>query len=41
MQRNEALRVAFIDVVNTLRYGKVNTEYYSKLVKADIDGKDK
>lgn len=41
MQRNEALRVAFIDVVETLRDGKVNTEYYSKLVKADINGKDK
>ncbi|GAU12085.1 hypothetical protein TSUD_00510 [Trifolium subterraneum] len=41
MQRNEALRVAFIDVVETLRDGLVNTEYYSKLVKADINGKDK
>lgn len=41
MQRNEALRVAFIDVVETLRDGRVNTEYYSKLVKADINGKDK
>ncbi|XP_058774455.1 callose synthase 9-like [Vicia villosa] len=41
MQRNEALRVAFIDVVETLRDGQVNTEYYSKLVKADINGKDK
>jgi hypothetical protein len=39
--RNEALRVAFIDVVENLRYGKVNTEHYSKLVKADINGKDK
>jgi len=39
--RNEALRVAFIDVVETLKEGKVNTEYYSKLVKADINGKDK
>lgn len=39
--RNEALRVAFIDVVETLRDGKVNTEYYSKLVKADVNGKDK
>ncbi|KAK4266518.1 hypothetical protein QN277_027422 [Acacia crassicarpa] len=38
MQRNEALRVAFIDVVETLNGGK---EYYSKLVKADINGKDK
>ncbi|KAL4289406.1 hypothetical protein AHAS_Ahas19G0383000 [Arachis hypogaea] len=41
MQRNEALRVAFIDTVETLRDGKVNTEYYSKLVKADVNGKDK
>ncbi|KAK6144004.1 hypothetical protein DH2020_020824 [Rehmannia glutinosa] len=41
MQRNEALRVAFIDVVETLRDGKVHTEYFSKLVKADINGKDK
>ncbi|ESW14638.1 hypothetical protein PHAVU_007G004900 [Phaseolus vulgaris] len=41
MQRNEALRVAFIDVVETLKEGKVNTEYYSKLVKADVNGKDK
>ncbi|XP_027148631.1 callose synthase 9 [Coffea eugenioides] len=40
MQRNEALRVAFIDVVETLKDGKVHTEYYSKLVKADINGKD-
>ncbi|CAL0316284.1 unnamed protein product [Lupinus luteus] len=41
MQRNEALRVAFIDVVETVRDGNVSTEYYSKLVKADINGKDK
>ncbi|CAM8889972.1 unnamed protein product [Rhodiola kirilowii] len=41
MQRNEALRVAFIDVVETLKDGKVHTEYYSKLVKADISGNDK
>ncbi|KAK1589242.1 hypothetical protein Q3G72_031874 [Acer saccharum] len=41
MQRNEALRVAFIDEVETLRDGKVHTEFYSKLVKADINGKDK
>lgn len=39
--RNEALRVAFIDVVETLKDGKVHTEYFSKLVKADINGKDK
>ncbi|KAK9941340.1 hypothetical protein M0R45_017946 [Rubus argutus] len=41
MQRNEALRVAFIDEVETLKDGKVNREFYSKLVKADINGKDK
>lgn len=41
MQRNEALRVAFIDEVETLKDGKVHTEYFSKLVKADINGKDK
>ncbi|XP_021771976.1 callose synthase 9-like [Chenopodium quinoa] len=41
MQRNEALRVAFIDVVETMKDGKVQTEYYSKLVKADINGQDK
>ncbi|XP_077221579.1 glucan synthase-like 10 [Tasmannia lanceolata] len=41
MQRNEALRVAFIDVVETLKDGSVHTEFYSKLVKADIHGKDK
>ncbi|VFQ83916.1 unnamed protein product [Cuscuta campestris] len=41
MQRNEALRVAFIDEVETLIEGKVHEEYFSKLVKADINGKDK
>ncbi|XP_007014805.2 PREDICTED: callose synthase 9 [Theobroma cacao] len=41
MQRNEALRVAFIDVVEILKDGEVHTEYFSKLVKADINGKDK
>lgn len=41
MQRNEALRVAFIDVVETMKDGIVQTEFYSKLVKADINGKDK
>lgn len=40
MQRNEALRVAYIDSVETLKDGKVQTEFYSKLVKADINGKD-
>ncbi|XAR54567.1 1,3-beta-glucan synthase [Bertholletia excelsa] len=41
MQRNEALRVAFIDDVETLKDGNVQTEYYSKLVKGDINGKDR
>eukprot|EP00252_Welwitschia_mirabilis_P020487 TRINITY_DN5035_c0_g1_i1.p1 TRINITY_DN5035_c0_g1~~TRINITY_DN5035_c0_g1_i1.p1 ORF type:complete len:1905 (-),score=310.30 TRINITY_DN5035_c0_g1_i1:173-5887(-) len=41
MQRNEALRVAFIDVVETLKEGKVQKEFYSKLVKADVHGKDR
>ncbi|KAF8094628.1 hypothetical protein N665_0358s0010 [Sinapis alba] len=41
MQRNEALRIAYIDVVDTLKEGNSHKEYYSKLVKADIDGKDK
>ncbi|XP_062209649.1 callose synthase 9 isoform X2 [Phragmites australis] len=41
MQRNEALRVAYIDVVESVKNGKPTTEYYSKLVKADIHGKDK
>eukprot|EP01018_Ginkgo_biloba_P032191 Gb_22029 [translate_table: standard] len=40
MQRNEALRVAFIDIVESLKDGKVFKEFYSKLVKADTDGKD-
>jgi callose synthase len=41
MQRNEALRIAYIDVVDSPKEGKSHTEYYSKLVKADISGKDK
>ncbi|KAH7543621.1 hypothetical protein FEM48_Zijuj02G0203200 [Ziziphus jujuba var. spinosa] len=41
MQRNEALRVAFIDEVETIKDGKVQREFFSKLVKADINGKDK
>ncbi|KAF5447956.1 hypothetical protein F2P56_033466 [Juglans regia] len=41
MQRNEALRVAFIDIVETSKDGNVQTEFYSKLVKADINRKDK
>ncbi|KAJ9549228.1 hypothetical protein OSB04_021771 [Centaurea solstitialis] len=41
LQKNEALRVAFIDEVETLTDGKVNKEYFSKLVKGDINGKDK
>lgn len=39
--RNEALRVAFIHVEeNIMADGKVSKEFYSKLVKADIHGKD-
>ncbi|CAL4937331.1 unnamed protein product [Urochloa decumbens] len=41
MQRNEALRVAYIDEVESVKNGRPSTEYYSKLVKADIHGKDK
>nr|CAB3502210.1 unnamed protein product [Digitaria exilis] len=41
MQRNEALRVAYIDEVESVKNGKPSTEYFSKLVKADIHGKDK
>ncbi|KAE8037014.1 hypothetical protein FH972_009641 [Carpinus fangiana] len=41
MQRNEALRVAFIDEVENLKDGILHKEFYSKLVKADINGKDK
>jgi callose synthase len=39
--RNEALRIAYIDVIESVKNGKPSTEYYSKLVKADIHGKDK
>ena len=39
--RNEALRVAFIHVEESgAAEGKVSKEFYSKLVKADIHGKD-
>ncbi|KAF8395923.1 hypothetical protein HHK36_019878 [Tetracentron sinense] len=41
MQRNEALRVAFIDEIEALKDGIGHKEFYSKLVKADINGKDK
>ncbi|XP_030938469.1 callose synthase 10 isoform X3 [Quercus lobata] len=41
LQRNEALRVAFIHVEESgAAEGKVLKEFYSKLVKADIHGKD-
>ncbi|VFQ97396.1 unnamed protein product [Cuscuta campestris] len=41
LQRNEALRVAFIHVEeHTQANGKVSKEFYSKLVKADAHGKD-
>ena len=39
--RNEALRVAYIHVEETgTADQKIVKEYYSKLVKADINGKD-
>jgi callose synthase len=39
--RNEGLRVAFIHVEEmALPDGTVTKEYYSKLVKADIHGRD-
>ncbi|KAJ8465898.1 hypothetical protein OPV22_028450 [Ensete ventricosum] len=41
MQRNEALRVAFIhEEENALADGTISKEFYSKLVKADASGKD-
>ncbi|KAH7668690.1 callose synthase protein [Dioscorea alata] len=41
MQRNEALRVAFIHTEEKVdAKGKVSKEFYSKLVKADVHGKD-
>ncbi|KAK9090225.1 hypothetical protein Sjap_023402 [Stephania japonica] len=41
MQRNEALRVAFIHVEETAQSnGIISKEFYSKLVKADVHGKD-
>ncbi|XP_004299187.1 PREDICTED: callose synthase 10 [Fragaria vesca subsp. vesca] len=41
LQRNEALRVAYIHVEETgTADGKIMKEFYSKLVKADINGKD-
>ncbi|XP_048137131.1 callose synthase 10 isoform X2 [Rhodamnia argentea] len=41
LQRNEALRVAFIHVEESVvAEGNVSKEFYSKLVKADVNGKD-
>ncbi|KAJ8450624.1 hypothetical protein Cgig2_020261 [Carnegiea gigantea] len=41
LQRNEALRVAFIHQEERVEEnGDVSMEYYSKLIKADIHGKD-
>jgi callose synthase len=37
--RNDSLRIAYIDVVKKGKDGK-QSEYYSKLVKADPSGKD-
>ncbi|KAG0457506.1 hypothetical protein HPP92_022663 [Vanilla planifolia] len=39
MQRNEALRIAYIDGVESVKDGKPCTEYFSKLVKADVHGR--
>ena len=39
--RNEALRVAFIHVEENIGSdGSISKDFYSKLVKADIHGKD-
>ncbi|KAL1323430.1 callose synthase 10 [Arachis hypogaea] len=40
LQRNEALRVAFIHADESTTEGKTTKVFYSKLVKADINGKD-
>lgn len=40
MQRNEALRVAYIDIVENLKDEETYKEFYSKLVKVDADGND-
>ncbi|KAF8390568.1 hypothetical protein HHK36_025095 [Tetracentron sinense] len=41
LQRNEALRVAFIHVEESgTTDGNISKEFYSKLVKADVHGKD-
>ncbi|RZC85632.1 hypothetical protein C5167_026304 [Papaver somniferum] len=41
LQRNEALRVAFIhEEESGTTDGKIKKEFYSKLVKADLNGKD-
>lgn len=41
LQRNEALRVAFIHQEERVEEnGDVSMEYYSKLIKADVHGKD-
>ncbi|GMP92004.1 hypothetical protein CsSME_00042420 [Camellia sinensis var. sinensis] len=40
-QKPEAADIALLMQRHTLEDGKVHTEYYSKLVKADINSKDK
>ncbi|XAR67942.1 1,3-beta-glucan synthase [Bertholletia excelsa] len=40
LQRNEALRVAFIHVEENTAADKDSKSFYSRLVKADVDGKD-
>lgn len=38
--RNDSLRIAYIHTEKVLKDGKLETEYYSKLIKADLSGKD-
>jgi len=40
MQTNDSLRIAYIHTEKVLKDGKLETEYYSKLIKADLSGKD-
>ncbi|CAM6094411.1 unnamed protein product [Calypogeia fissa] len=40
MRKYESLRIAYIDVVESLKDEKNTTTYYSKLIKADADGND-
>lgn len=40
MQRNEAFRVAYIDIVESLKDEKTHMEFFSKPVKANVDWKE-